>query len=380
MADFSFTDWVPSDWLSQDYTFDPGGLTPFTGYDLTGTTDFYDPAYFGGDLGFDTGLDTTGLGSGLFDSQYGWADEIVSGNVGGGTDDWGGSGGGGGGGSLTDSSDPWRRILLAAGGAAPGLLSLIGQLAGGRTQTTTPKLTTNQQALSNQLTNQLGTQLPYTEDMFSAGSELLAQLARMENPLQKQQYSILEALAPTAANLASGDMEIPQSLRDLVASAYEPAAGSIATRAIESARNRGFAGGAELLNTGAGGALAGPALSDLAGHESQSLLNALIAFPKAAAEIAGSYNTPISQLTTIGTANLQPTQANNTALANAITASGTGSTTTYPVNYGTAAGQALAGGAQGWAAGSKTSGEKDSTTSLIETLNSFLKDGTGMSG
>lgn len=369
MADFSFTDWVPSDWLSQDYTFDPGGLTPFTGYDLTGTTDFYDPSYFGGDLGFDTGLDTTGL----FDSAYGWSDLPDFGSGGSGT----GSGGVGGGSS---SLGGWLSPLLAAGGAAPGLLSLIGQLAGGRTQTTTPKLTTNQQALSNQLTNQLGTQLPYTEDMFSAGSELLAQLARMENPLQKQQYSILEALAPTAANLASGDMEIPQSLRDLVASAYEPAAGSIATRAIESARNRGFAGGAELLNTGAGGALAGPALSDLAGHESQSLLNALIAFPKAAAEIAGSYNTPISQLTTIGTANLQPTQANNTALANAISASGTGSTTEYPVNYGTAAGQALAGGAQGWAAGSKTSGEKDSTTSLIETLNSFLKDGTGMSG
>ena len=56
---------------------------------------------------------------------------------------------------------------------------------------------------------------------------------------------------------------IPPELSLLAEQAFQPAMGDIASQAIMSARRRGFSGGANLLQEGPAGAIAGPALADL---------------------------------------------------------------------------------------------------------------------
>ena len=96
---------------------------------------------------------------------------------------------------------------------------------------------------------------------------------------------------------AQGNMS-PQLLR-LIEQAYQPQLGNIATQAIEAARQRGFAGGAELLNQAPAGALAGPALSALQGQIAQAKLG----FPAMLGQAAGAFSTPAA-LRLTGTSNL----------------------------------------------------------------------------
>src|SRR3990167_10813616 len=56
---------------------------------------------------------------------------------------------------------------------------------------------------------------------------------------------------------------LPPGLSLLAEQAFQPAMGDIASQAIMSARRRGFSGGANLLQEGPAGAIAGPALADL---------------------------------------------------------------------------------------------------------------------
>lgn len=99
-----------------------------------------------------------------------------------------------------------------------------------------------------------------------------AQVSYQPSPYQQQAFSMGQQPLQQAQGLLQNP-QIPPALSQLVEQAFQPQMGNIATGAIESARRRGFAGGAELLNTGPGGAIAGPALSDLQGQMAMAKLN-----------------------------------------------------------------------------------------------------------
>src|SRR3990167_8291948 len=65
---------------------------------------------------------------------------------------------------------------------------------------------------------------------------------------------------------------LPPGLSLLAEQAFQPAMGDIASQAIMSARRRGFSGGANLLQEGPAGAVAGPALADLQGQMAMAKL------------------------------------------------------------------------------------------------------------
>jgi hypothetical protein len=281
-----------------------------------------------------------------------------------------------GGGGTPDPQPPslLQKLLGGGIGAAPGVLGLIGQLAGGNRQTVSRNLTPQQQALSQQQQSALGAMQPGAGQLFNAGAANLGHLNAGTNPFQTQQQSILSALAPTAANLGSGNVQIPPALRDLVRQAYQPYVGDIAQQAIESARNRGFAGGADLLNTGPAGAIAGPALANASGMEANSLLQAMLAFPQASANIAGAYNAPINTQAQIGQASLQPQAALATGYGNAFGNYPYGTTIqgNNGAAMGQAAGQALGGAALGYAKpGQDYQNQQDYTTRMQSMLSAF---------
>lgn len=91
------------------------------------------------------------------------------------------------------------------------------------------------------------------------------------SPYQQQAFQMGQGSLGQAQGLLQNP-QIPPALAQLVEQAFQPQMGNIATQAIESARKRGFAGGAELLNTGPGGAIAGPMLSDVQGQIAQAKL------------------------------------------------------------------------------------------------------------
>lgn len=110
--------------------------------------------------------------------------------------------------------------------------------------------------------------------------------------LSGQEQILNQLLQATQGNMS------PQLLR-LIEQAFQPQLGNIATQAIEAARQRGFAGGAELLNQAPAGALAGPALADLQGQMAQAKLG----LPAMLGQAAGAFSTPAA-LRLSGTSNL----------------------------------------------------------------------------
>ena len=151
--------------------------------------------------------------------------------------------------------------LLGLGG---GIAGLAGALAGGgKGVTNTPQMSREQRAVGTQT---------------GAALDQMGQFSQGQSPLQQQQMSLLSALA-------SGQ-GLPPGYAALVEQAFQPQMGSITQQAIESARRRGFAGGAELLNQGPGGAIAGPALADLQGQMAQAKLGLMQSLPQL-------YNQPI---------------------------------------------------------------------------------------
>jgi len=106
------------------------------------------------------------------------------------------------------------------------------------------------------------------------------------------QQSILSPLADAGAAMAQGQLNITPELERTVEQAFSPAMGDLATQLIEAARNRGFAGGADLLTQAPASALGQTALRDLQGQMAQAKLGLAAGLPGAAANIAGAYNTP----------------------------------------------------------------------------------------
>lgn len=139
------------------------------------------------------------------------------------------------------------------------------------------------QAISGSQGQSQGYRMPFQAGV--AGNQMQGALgqqnqqAMYNTPLQQMQMSLLQAL--------QSGQGLPQGYQKLIEQAYQPVMGDIASQAIDSARNRGFAGGAELLNSGPGGAIAGPALANLQGQMAGSKLGLMQSLP-------GMYNQPIA--------------------------------------------------------------------------------------
>lgn len=118
--------------------------------------------------------------------------------------------------------------------------------------------------------------------------------------LMSGQQSILDPLAGAGAALARGQLNITPELERSVEQAFSPALGDLATQLIEAARNRGFAGGADLLTQAPASALGQTALRDLQGQMAQAKLGLATSLPSTAANIAGAYNTPLAARAQIG--------------------------------------------------------------------------------
>lgn len=198
-----------------------------------------------------------------------------------------------------------QSILGLLGGGAGILGQLLG---GGKGGSVTPQMSMEGRNAGTQTQTALGQLNP---------------LAMGTSPLQSQQNALLTALG-------SGQ-GLPPGYAQLVEQAFQPQMGNIATQAIESARRRGFAGGAELLQQGPAGAIAGPALADLQGQMAQAKLGLLQSLP-------GLYNTPIAN---------QSNAASNQASGynNLMRSYPTGQTQSQPL--GSAVGTALGAGLQG---------------------------------
>jgi hypothetical protein len=274
------------------------------------------------------------------------------------------------------------KLLMGGLGAAPGLMGALGQLIGGGKSGTSPNMSPNQKALSAQTGQALGAMQPGAQNLWNAGSGLMGQLAGQTSPMQQQQQSILAALAPQAANMASGNMQIPPALQALVKQAYDPYIGDIAEQAINSARNRGFSGGADLLQQGPAGAIAGPALARAAGMQAQSLLDAMLKFPQASANIAGAYNQPINQATGIAQGAMAPQLSQVTGLQNMFNSYPMGQTTQNNIwpQVAQSLGQGMAGAAQGYAKPDQQAQQQQQFNTLLNVLMGNKQSAGGMSG
>jgi hypothetical protein len=86
---------------------------------------------------------------------------------------------------------------------------------------------------------------------------------------------------------------MPQQISGLVEQAFQPQFGNLATNLIEQSRQRGFAGGADLLLQAPASAIGQTALSDLQGQMANAKLNtAYQLFPQSVATSSGAYSTP----------------------------------------------------------------------------------------
>ena len=175
----------------------------------------------------------------------------------------GGAGAGSGGGGL------FGGVGAGGGLGTPGLLGLLGGgagligslLAGGKTGSSTPIMSTPMRAAGNQSYDAL---------------QGLTQFAQGQSPLQQQQTALLNALANGQAT---------PGLQQLIQQAYGPAWQSVAQQSIEGGRNAGFYDNP--MSSPVGGAIMGPAAAQLQGQEANSLLNAMYQVP-------GMFQAPIN--------------------------------------------------------------------------------------
>lgn len=198
--------------------------------------------------------------------------------------------------------------ILAGGSAAAGIAGALAQAFGGGktsksvTKTTVPPMTPEQRAIQEaamQRTQQMDAQMQAALQQLARNQTLLAELQKAAMPVAaqapavaQQQADILAALAPTAQGLASQQAVLTPELARTVETAFQPAMGEISRQAIEDARRRGWAGGADLL-LGPAGPIAGPALADLQGQIAKAKLEYALQLPRTAAEVAGAYTQPL---------------------------------------------------------------------------------------
>ena len=154
---------------------------------------------------------------------------------------------------------------------------------------------------------QLGARVGPEEGAFQSGvqglgtqAQNLGQLGTALSPsylqglpgLLQGQESILNAYTPTGTALAGGDLPITPGMERTVEQAFSPMFGDVASRLIEESRQRGFAGGAELLLQAPASSIGQTALRDLQGQMAAAKLNLAQAHPGLVAQAAGAYSTP----------------------------------------------------------------------------------------
>jgi len=155
---------------------------------------------------------------------------------------------------------------------------------------------------------QLGSRVPGEEGAFNqavgmAGNwgNQVGQFTGQMSPMYQQgiqglsqgQTGILNSALPTLQGLAQGNL--PPAISQLVEQAYQPQFGDLATNLIEQARNRGFAGGADLLAQAPASQIGQTALRDLQGQMANSKLQAgLQMYPQMVGQASGAYSTPLA--------------------------------------------------------------------------------------
>lgn len=113
---------------------------------------------------------------------------------------------------------------------------------------------------------------PEAQSAFQQALGMLQGAGQGAQTMWPGQLGLWQQGAGLLGQLGAGQM--PGAFTDLTKQAFQPFVGSVTQQAIESARQRGFAGGADLL--GAGGPasqIAGPALANLPGMEAQFQFN-----------------------------------------------------------------------------------------------------------
>jgi hypothetical protein len=178
----------------------------------------------------------------------------------------GGTGAGGGGGA---GGGLFGGVGGAGGLGTPSLLGLLGGgagllgalIAGGKTGSSTPIMSTPMRAAANQ--------------SYDA-AQGLSQFAQNQSPLQQQQAQALNALFTG---------QISPLYQPLIEQAYGPAWQSAAQASIEGGRNAGFYDNP--LSSPVGGAIMGPAAAALKGQEANSLLGL-------AQSVPGQFQAPIN--------------------------------------------------------------------------------------
>lgn len=157
------------------------------------------------------------------------------------------------------------------------------QQMGGFDQATTGGMT--QEAI--QRLNQMMTpiMMPEAQAAGSAAAGALAGLLPEAQGLWGQGADFMRQLGPMMLQaLAGGGNAIPAATPEMIRAAFEPFIGDIGDQAITAARNRGFAGGADLLG-GAATPLAARALANVPGQQAQALLQYNMQIPLMNAQI-----------------------------------------------------------------------------------------------
>lgn len=150
-------------------------------------------------------------------------------------------------------------------GAGLGLIGLFQKLAQGKPVTT------------QETTRAVAQSTPQEQALYAQALSTLAQL---------QGVAFNSDLQKTISALARGELNVAPSTVKSVTDAFTQAAGDIAENAIEDARNRGFAGGADLLQSAAA-PLASRGLANVHSQVADAILKLGMGMPALAGQLSG---------------------------------------------------------------------------------------------
>ena len=181
----------------------------------------------------------------------------------------------------------WLQSLTAPQATGLGIAAVGGTLG---LMGIFQKLTQGAPVTHQEVTRAVQQSSPQEQQLFAQAVQTLQQV---------QQMSFNQDLQATISALARGELPINQSTVQQVTQTFGKAAGDIAEAAIEQARQRGFAGGAELLGSAAG-PLASRGLANLSSDVANAILNLSLGLPQMASGLQGQQISqalaPLSQI------------------------------------------------------------------------------------
>lgn len=141
--------------------------------------------------------------------------------------------------------------------------------------TSTPTLNPNAQAAIDRLNGML-TNTGGADGAYNSGLSMLMELAKGQMASGSASTPVRPNTTPSPAGVTGFPTELPTAynagLGNLIKQAFGSMTGDIASSAITNARNRGFAGGADLLGTAAA-PIAGQALAEVPAQEAKAYLD-----------------------------------------------------------------------------------------------------------